>query len=243
MPRRRIVLLVLAWFGLILLASPVLGERGPNVVQLRAAVQKNPQDPEANYKLGMKYLEMGRPRQAAKYLNEAVRLKPDYQEALEGLAKLNRGQGNYGGEAKDLGKLMQLQPKNKELPDKVSNAYNQQGLALLNGGNFKDAETAFKEAAKADPKASGPVSNLGVAYFQAGRTAEAAAAFQDAIQRDPNNADAHFNLGLALVASGNLKAAYAESLNLWKLNPQLAGQLNGLSRPPRTPYPYAPAAQ
>ena len=130
---------------------------------------KTPNDPEANYKLGMKYLEMGRPRQAGKYLKEAVRLKPDYPEALEGLAKLNSGQGTFGAAATDLGKLMQLQPKNQELPDRVSNAHNQQGLALLKEGKLTDAATAFKEAAKADPKATGPLSNLGVAYFQAGR--------------------------------------------------------------------------
>ena len=243
MSRRYVILLILVGLGLILPAPPASGERGPNVMQLRQVVSQNPQDPEANYKLGMKYLEMGRPRQAAKYLKEAVRLKPDYPEALEGLAKLNSGQGTFGAAATDLGKLMQLQPKNQELPDRVSNAHNQQGLALLKEGKSTDAVTAFKEAAKADPKATGPLSNLGVAYFQAGHPAEAAAAFRDAIQRDPKNATAHFNLGLTFVASGNMKAAYAESLNLWKLNPELAGRLNGLSRPPRTPYPYAPAAQ
>jgi Flp pilus assembly protein TadD len=184
---------------------------------------------------------MGRSRSAAKYLKEAIRLKPDYPEALEGLAKLNSQQGNYGGAAADLGKLMKLQPKNKELPDRVSDAYNQQGIALLQEGNFKDAEKAFKEAAKGDPKTTGPLTNLGVAYFQAGRTEEAAKAFQEAVSRDPNNAEAHFNLGLVFVASGNMKAAYAESLTLWNLNPELAGRLNGLSRPPRTPYPYAPS--
>ncbi len=236
MSRRQLVLLLLTGFWLILLASPAPGEWGPNVMQLRAAVQKNPQDPEANYKLGLKYLEMGRPRPAAKYLKEALRLKPDYPEALEALARVNKAEGNYGAAAKDLGKLMRLQPKNQALPDRVSNAYNQQGLALLQEGNLKDAEAAFKAASKADPKATGPLSNLGVAYFRAGRAAEAAAAFQEAIDRDPDYADARFNLGLTYIASGNMVAAYAESRNLWRLNPELAGQLNGLSRPPRTPH-------
>ena len=113
MPRRRIVLLVLAWFCLILLASPAPGEWGPNVVQLRAAVQKNPQDPEANYKLGLKYLEMGRPRPAAKYLKEALRLKPDYPEALEAMAKLNKAAGNYGAAAADVKKLTEAQAQRR----------------------------------------------------------------------------------------------------------------------------------
>ena len=64
MSRRYVILLILVGLGLMLPAPPASGERGPNVVQLRQAVSQNPQDPEANYKLGMKYLEMGRPRQA-----------------------------------------------------------------------------------------------------------------------------------------------------------------------------------
>lgn len=99
MSRRYVILLILVGLGLMLPAPAASGERGPNVVQLRQAVSQNPNDPEANYKLGMKYLAMGRPRPAAKYLKEAVRLKPDYPEALEGLAKLNSGQGTFGAAA------------------------------------------------------------------------------------------------------------------------------------------------
>jgi Flp pilus assembly protein TadD len=240
---RYLFLLLLAAPGLLLPGATAAAERGPNVVELRQAVSQNPQDPEANYRLGMKYLELGRPQQAARYLKEAVRLKPDYPEALEGLARLNREQGNYGGSAQDLGKLLRLQPKNQELPDRVSNAYNKQGLALLKEGNFAEAEAAFKEAAKADPKAIGPLSNLGVAYFRAGHPAEAAAVFREAARQDPNNAEARFNLGLTLVAQGSMAAAYAVSLDLWPLNPELSAQLSTLARPPRTPYPYAPPAK
>jgi len=240
---RYLFLLLLAALGLLLPGATAAAERGPNVVELRQAVSQNPQDPEANYRLGMKYLELGRPQLAARYFKEAVRLKPDYPEALEGLAKLNREQGNYGGSAQDLGKLLQLQPKNQDLPDRVSNAFNQQGLGLLKEGNFAEAEAAFKEAAKADPKAIGPLSNLGVAYFRAGRPAEAAEVFREAARRDPNNAEARFNLGLTLVAQGSMAAAYAVSLDLWRLNPELSEQLSTLARPPRTPYPYAPPAK
>jgi len=163
MPRRQIVLLVLAWFCLILLASPAPGEWGPNVVQLRAAVQKNPQDPEANYKLGQKYLEMGRPKVAVKYLKKALQLKPDYPEALEAMAKLNNAAGNYGAAATDVKNLQKLKPNDVELSNRLSNQYNQEGLALLKENRFADAEAVFKEAAKGDPKASGPYNNLGIA--------------------------------------------------------------------------------
>ncbi len=240
MPRRQLVLLVFACLWLILLVAPAPGQRGPNVMELRQAVQKNPQDPEANYKLGMKYMELGRSRQANKYLQEAIRLKPDYPEALEAMAKLNSGQGNYGAAAQDLNKVIKLKPNDTELRDRMSNDYNRQGLALLKEGRFKDAEAAFKEASKGDPKATGPLNNLGVAYSQAGKRDDAIQAFKEALSRDPDNAEAHFNLGFTFWASGNMRAAYAESLNLRRLNPKLAHQLDALSSPPRTPQsgPY-----
>ena len=60
-------------------------------------------------------------------------------------------------------------------------------------------------------------------------------AFKGAIQREPNNADAHFNMGLLNLSLGNKVGAYAESLNLRRMNPALAHQLDALSSPPRTP--------
>jgi protein O-GlcNAc transferase len=235
MPRRRIALLALICLGLAWLASPALGEWGPNLTQLRQAVQKNPQNPEANYKLGMKYQELGRPRQAAKYLKEAIRLKPDYPEALKALGKLNDQQGNLGAAVKDFGKELKLKPNDAELRNRVSNEQNKQGIALLKEGNLKDAEAAFQQAAKNDPKSPGPINNLGIAYFRAGRRDEAIRSFQDAISRDPNSADAHYNLGLSYLAEGNRVAAYSVYFKLRELNPELAHQLDILTSPPRTP--------
>jgi tetratricopeptide (TPR) repeat protein len=89
----------------LLLVSPSWGENGPTLPQLRLAVINNPQDPEANYKLGLKYEELGRPREAFKYVQEAVKLKPDYADALNELQRLREGSGEYGEAARDLEKL------------------------------------------------------------------------------------------------------------------------------------------
>src|SRR5208283_209142 len=75
---RRLVPLMLSCLCFLLLVSPSWGEKGPTLAQLRQAVINNPQDPEANYKLGLKYEELGRPQVALKYLQEAVKLRPDY---------------------------------------------------------------------------------------------------------------------------------------------------------------------
>ena len=94
MQNRRPVPLILSCLCFLLLVSPSWGENGPALPQLRLAVIHNPQDPEANYKLGLKYEELGRPQEALKYLQEAVKLKPDYADALNELQKLREEVGN-----------------------------------------------------------------------------------------------------------------------------------------------------
>jgi Flp pilus assembly protein TadD len=240
MPRGSVIWVILLCLWLTWPPHPVSAERGPYLVQLRQALSQNPRDPEANYKLGKKYQEMGRPRQALKYLKEAIRLKPDYPEALSALATLQSGEENYGHAVSDLGKLMKLQPKSEKLKVRASKEYNQNGIASFQSGNFAEAEKSFKEAASLDPKASVPLNNLGVAYFNAGRPKEGAATLREALQREPDNPVAHYNLGISYVAQGNMVAAYAESLALRSMDPALAHQLDILSSPPRTPLsgPY-----
>ena len=169
MQNRRLVPLMLSCLCFLLLVSPTWGENGPTLTQLRQAVNNNPQDPEANYKLGLKYVELGRPREALKYVQEAVKLKPDYADALNELQKLREGRGEYGEAAKDLEKLSKLKPDSIEIKNQLSNANNKQGLALLQQGKFGEAAGAFQEAAKNSPKSPGPLNNLGIAQFQAGK--------------------------------------------------------------------------
>jgi len=157
---RRLVPLMLSCLCFLLLVSPSWGEKGPTLAQLRQAVINNPQDPEANYKLGLKYEQLGRPREALKYLQEAVALRPDYADALSELQKLREGRGEYGEAAKYLEKLSKLKPDSEEIKNQLSNANNKQGLALLQQGKFADAAEPFQEAGKSSPKSPGPLNNL-----------------------------------------------------------------------------------
>jgi len=234
---RRLVLLMLSCLCFLLLVSPTWGEKGPTLTQLRQAIIDNPQDPEANYKLGLKYEELGRPEVALKYLKEAVKLKPDYADALNELQKLKEGSGEYGEAAKYLEKLSKLKPDSLEIENQLSNVNDKQGLALLQQGKFADAAEAFQEAAKNNPKSPGPLNNLGVAQLQAGNRQEAAAAFQEAIRLDPTNTKAHYNLTLTYLAMGDNSKALDEFLTVLRLNPDMARQLPLI---PRVVLPGAP---
>jgi tetratricopeptide (TPR) repeat protein len=134
---------------------------------------------------------------------------------------------------------MKLQPKSGDLADRLSNEYNRQGLALLQEDRFAEAEAAFRKSAAGNPEgAAAPLNNLGVAYFSADQPDKAVGAFRDAVSRDPGNPEAHYNLGLAYLSAGNKVAAYAEFLNLRRLNPELAHQLDYLTNFPERRSEY-----
>ena len=111
MQNRRLVPLMLSCLCFLLLVSPTWGENGPTLTQLRQAVNNNPQDPEANYKLGLKYVELGRPREALKYVQEAVKLKSDYADALNELQKLREGRGGRWRGRQGPGEVEQAQAR------------------------------------------------------------------------------------------------------------------------------------
>jgi tetratricopeptide (TPR) repeat protein len=222
---------------------PDLGEKGPTLAQLRQAIIDNPQDPEANYKLGLRYEELGRPREALKYLQEAVKLRPDYADALHELQKLREGSGEYGEAAKYLEKLSKLKPDSLEIKNQLSNDNNKQGLALLQQGKFADAAGAFQEAAQSSPKSPGPLNNLGIAQLQAGNRQEAVEAFQGAIRRDPKSVvEAHYNLSLTYLDMGDKWRARVEFLSVRSLDPDMARELGPLVLPGTPQAPEAPPA-
>ena len=248
MQNRRLAPLMLSCLCFLLLVSPTWGEKGPSLAQLRQAIINNPQDPEANYKLGLKYEELGRPREALKYLQKAVELRPDYADALNELQKVREGSGEYGEAAKYLEKLSKLKPDSIEIKNQLSNDNNKQGLALLQQGKFGDAAEAFQEAAQSSPKSPGPLNNLGIAKLQAGNRQEAIEAFQEAIHRDPKSVEAHYNLSLTYSAMGDKWKARIEFLSVRTLNHDMARELAPLILPgtpqgmevPSAPPPFLP---
>ena len=53
--------------------------------QFTEALRLDPNDPDTHYNLGFIFIQLGRPEEAVPQLTEAVRLKPDFEEALQHL--------------------------------------------------------------------------------------------------------------------------------------------------------------
>ncbi|RQP22317.1 polysaccharide deacetylase family protein [Piscinibacter terrae] len=117
-------------------------------------------------------------------------------------------------------------PASADLPPRVAaQRANDRGLLLYKEQRYDEAEQAFTEALKWNPKFALAANNLGFVYFKRGKPVEAARWFEKAIEMDGSRALAYLNLGDAyLQASEDAKAqqAYATFVGLSPKHPRVA---------------------
>lgn len=149
---------------------------------------------------------------------EAVRIMPNYTEALLQLGKAYYAQREYEAAIAALDKI----PRGDSLGREAAFFL---GLAAYSHGNLAKAESAFNFLASQLPLTE-VRNNLGVVAARRGQKS-ALDDFQKAVQADPNDPDYRFNLGLTYYRDGDLASAsrqLRETLNL-KPNDQEAKSL------------------
>jgi len=92
------------------------------------------------------------------------------------------------------------------------------GLLLLEKGDYCGAETAFRDAIRLDLRMSRGHLRLGWALLALDRNLEAGAAFQNAIRLEPDDASAHEGLGLVLSKEERHAAAEVDYARLFALS-------------------------
>lgn len=133
-----------------------------------------------------------------KRLREAVRLNPQYTEAMFALGRSYYDEREYDEAASWLARIPQT--------DDLAGAANfLLGLSDYYNGDFDKADAAFRFLESRLPLTE-VENNLGVVAARRGRK-NAVEYFQKAVQADPNDADYRFNLALALYKSGDAAAA------------------------------------
>ncbi|WP_255501095.1 polysaccharide deacetylase family protein [Mitsuaria sp. WAJ17] len=99
---------------------------------------------------------------------------------------------------------------------------NDRGLQLYKERRYEEAEAAFTEALKLQPRFALAANNLGFIYYKRGKPAEAARWYQKAIEMDGSRALAWLNLGDAQLQAGDEAAALAAYKSFVELAPQHA---------------------
>ncbi len=144
-----------------------------------------------------------------RHLNEAVKLSPDFGAAWMALAR-----EDYTGQQYDQAAAAFAKVKGNDVDTLEAGFY--RGLALMFGGEYAQAETAFAAVARVLPLA--PVlSNEGVAISRQGH--DGTALFRQAEAADPNSADYHFNLAVSLKRHGETAEAQTQLAEYLKMRP------------------------
>jgi protein O-GlcNAc transferase len=166
----------------------------------RQFLQMDPNHAEALGLLGMLYLQLNRPSDAAVILIRAVAADPqsaDYQFNL-GLALSATERWSEAISAFE--KAIVLRPENAA-------AHNGLGTALRATGELTQAVAAYRKAVELKPDGSGYWNNLGIALETLGQSAEAVDAFHRALALKPDYAEGLSNLGNALWMEGRPEQA------------------------------------
>jgi Flp pilus assembly protein TadD len=138
---------------------------------------RTPDDPDANYYLGMTYFREGRPMDAQPFLERATRLSPSRSAAWKALGLVLLGRNDYRGASVSLGKACALDPNDED------NCY-LHGRSLFVLGQYEEAVQPFDNAMHAAPPANQAAIHRATAlnFVELGMTQEAERHFRDAIR-------------------------------------------------------------
>jgi Flp pilus assembly protein TadD len=168
---------------------------------------RTPDDPDANYYLGMTYFRQGRPRDAMPFLERATRLSPSQSSAWKALGLVLLGANDYRAASVPLGKACALEPNDED------NCY-LQARSLFVLGQYDQALKPFEKAMHAAPPAKQAAVHRATALNQVelGMTQEADRHFRDAVRLyraspEAPQPDPRLDYGAFLIRQGRTQIA------------------------------------
>lgn len=180
-----------------------------------SAVRAQPQSVVALHNQGEMLLARGKPEQAIKFFESAVKIVPGMADSWNTLSRA----------------LLQLQRTDEaaiaartalEQRPNFAQAYNNLALTLIAKGDYDGAIEHLQAATRIEPEFHDAWNNLGVAFFNTGRFEEAIRAYRRALQILPSYASCHFNYGLVLLRMERVADAAEQFGEAVRYNPSLA---------------------
>jgi Flp pilus assembly protein TadD len=208
--------------------TPALAARGQEraragklleaVACFRAALQRRPDDADAQRGLARALVRLGRQEEAAAAYRAALRLRPEDAEAQHELGDVLRRLGRPAEAEAAYRQALRRRPG-------VAATHNHLGIALIEQGRPADAERCFRAALRCEPEHAQAHNNLGVALEQQGKEEAAVASYRQSLRLQPGGADAHKNLALIGLLCGNFEEGWPRYEWRWKC-PGRAGRRN-----------------
>ncbi len=184
--------------------------------QLEGAIQKYlPAAAEFYFELAEAYRKSGKPEKAIDMFEQAIRRKPDFWPAVQGLGATLARSGRLPQAKETLLKASAMMPENAAV-------LNDLGLVYIGTGETREAVDVLQKASRIDPDYPDTFNNLGGALLRLGDRAGAEAAFRTALQAQPDFAEAHRNLASLLAGGGNFAEAQYHFRKAFQSNPNYA---------------------
>jgi type IV pilus assembly protein PilF len=149
-------------------------------VEFQKAIQKDPDNKEINYNLGLTSIQLEDYENAKKYFLRAVSLAPDYPDAHNNLGVTYMQLGQWELAIASFRKAL-----SNPLYRTPELAFYSLGMSLYRLGMYDKAIDAFKDSIRRDRSFPLPYYGLALAYNRMERYGEAAEALERAIMIDP----------------------------------------------------------
>ncbi len=181
----------------------------------RDTVAKQPSSSRAHQNLGAALNSRRDPAllpEAERHFSEALRLRPDYPEAMAAVGGMLARRGRLDEAIAHCRRAIELDPRTAE-------AFNNLGGALWQKRDLAGAIEAYSTAVQARPMYAEAYTNLANVLLLAGRMAEAIQASEAALRLSPDLPEAWFSLGCGQSALGRRAEAAQTFLTLLRLQP------------------------
>jgi hypothetical protein len=153
---------------------------------------------------------MGRLDDAAAAYRRAIRIQPDYIEAINDLGNILETLGRSDEAIAAFRQAILAAPGDADL-------HNNLGIALREKGRFGEAVDAYSRAIALDPRHADAHHNLGNALGQLGRLGDAQAACSRALEINPEDAQAKFLSGTLHLLAGEFSLGWPRYEERWDI--------------------------
>ncbi len=162
-------------------------------------------------------------RQSLEYAERALRIYPNYKDALITRAGCRFYQQDFEGAVNDYRLAAEMAPNDKNVRTNLAVALRETGKYYgEKRGDLSRALQYLRESQQLNPDDPETARLLGVAYGIQGQTQEALRWFQKAVEMAPKNASYLFDLGTAYYLAGDKSQGEALRKKAMEMDPELA---------------------